>query len=153
MPSLERALSAFSIGGPGFAPEGRDLESEDTLRQLLVVSQLSTEVLDSISTRAVKDQLRSHVDRALALGVFGVPRFVIGRELFWWQDRIAHIVCSQCSVSPLQLIRLLLDGLVLSDDRSAPDRSRSPRRRRATPEGSEYHPPCPPGDPCPTTAP
>ena len=71
--------------------EGRDLESEDTLRELLLGSQLSPDLLDAITTPAVKDQLRAYVDRALALGVFGVPSFVIGSELFWGHDRMPHV--------------------------------------------------------------
>jgi 2-hydroxychromene-2-carboxylate isomerase len=71
--------------------EGRDLESEDTLRELLDASQLSTDLLHAITTTAVKEQLRACVDRALALGVFGVPSFAIGSELFWGHDRLPHI--------------------------------------------------------------
>jgi 2-hydroxychromene-2-carboxylate isomerase len=71
--------------------EGRDLESEDTLRELLVGAQLSTDLLDSITSAAVKEQLRADVERALSLGVFGVPSFVIGGELFWGHDRMPHI--------------------------------------------------------------
>jgi 2-hydroxychromene-2-carboxylate isomerase len=71
--------------------EGRDLESEDTLRELLEAAQLSTDLLDAITTPALKERLRAHVDHALELGVFGVPSFVIGRELFWGHDRMPHI--------------------------------------------------------------
>jgi 2-hydroxychromene-2-carboxylate isomerase len=71
--------------------EGRDLESEDTLRELLVAAQLPTELLDSLSTSALKELLRAHVDQALALGVFGVPSFVVDRELFWGHDRMPHL--------------------------------------------------------------
>jgi 2-hydroxychromene-2-carboxylate isomerase len=71
--------------------EGRDLESDETLRELLLASQLPTSLLDSITTPAVKEQLRAHVDRALELGVFGVPSFAIGGELFWGHDRMPHV--------------------------------------------------------------
>jgi 2-hydroxychromene-2-carboxylate isomerase len=71
--------------------DGRDLEDEDTLRELLEAARLSPALLDSISTTAVKEQLRAHVERALALGVFGVPSFVVGNELFWGHDRIPQI--------------------------------------------------------------
>jgi 2-hydroxychromene-2-carboxylate isomerase len=71
--------------------EGRDLESKDTLRELLVATQLSTDLLDAIETPAVKQRLRAHVDHALTLGVFGVPSFVIAGELFWGHDRLPHV--------------------------------------------------------------
>jgi 2-hydroxychromene-2-carboxylate isomerase len=71
--------------------EGRDLESEDTLRELLLAAQLSTDLLDAITTPALQQRLRDHVDHALTLGVFGVPSFVIGKELFWGHDRLPHV--------------------------------------------------------------
>jgi 2-hydroxychromene-2-carboxylate isomerase len=71
--------------------EGRDLEHEDTLRELLVAAQLSTDLLAAISTTAVKEQLRAYVERALASGVFGVPSFVVDGELFWGHDRMPQI--------------------------------------------------------------
>jgi len=71
--------------------KGRDLEQDETLREVLVASGLGPELLDSITTAAVKDQLRACTDRALALGVFGVPSFVVGTELFWGHDRVPHI--------------------------------------------------------------
>jgi 2-hydroxychromene-2-carboxylate isomerase len=40
----------------------------------------------AIGTPWVKQQLRENTDRAIALGVFGVPTFVIDREIFWGHD-------------------------------------------------------------------
>jgi 2-hydroxychromene-2-carboxylate isomerase len=71
--------------------EGCDLERDETLREALAAQGLGSELLDSIATAAVKDKLRAHTDRALALGVFGVPSFVVGTELFWGNDRLAHV--------------------------------------------------------------
>jgi 2-hydroxychromene-2-carboxylate isomerase len=39
-----------------------------------------------ISAQPVKDALRANGERAKALGVFGVPTFAIGGELFWGFD-------------------------------------------------------------------
>jgi 2-hydroxychromene-2-carboxylate isomerase len=33
--------------------------------------------------------LRADNDEAIALGIFGAPSFVVGRELFWGTDRLA----------------------------------------------------------------
>jgi 2-hydroxychromene-2-carboxylate isomerase len=71
--------------------EGRDLEGDDTLHDVLAASGMAPELLDSIATAAVKQQLRAHTDRALSLGIFGVPSFWIAGELFWGHDRMAHI--------------------------------------------------------------
>jgi 2-hydroxychromene-2-carboxylate isomerase len=71
--------------------EGRDLESDHVLRDVLRTSGLPPTLLDSIATNAIKDRLRAHVEQALALGVFGVPTFVVGSELFWGHDRLEHV--------------------------------------------------------------
>ena len=49
----------------------------------------SLEVADvdaRINAQAVKDRLRANGEEAIARGVFGVPTFAIGRELFWGVD-------------------------------------------------------------------
>lgn len=71
--------------------EGRDIEREDTLRELLSRLELSAALLDASATPAVKQHLRTQVERALALGVFGVPSFMVGAELFWGHDRLPHL--------------------------------------------------------------
>ncbi len=39
-----------------------------------------------VAARPVKDQLRENGERAIALGIFGVPTFVIDGEVFWGLD-------------------------------------------------------------------
>jgi 2-hydroxychromene-2-carboxylate isomerase len=46
----------------------------------------------ALGERSIKDALRSTTDEALALGVFGVPTFVVGDELFWGDDRLSDAV-------------------------------------------------------------
>lgn len=49
-------------------------------------------VLEAIDTPAIKDDLRARTDEAVALGIFGVPAWVVdGTELYWGQDRM-HFV-------------------------------------------------------------
>jgi 2-hydroxychromene-2-carboxylate isomerase len=49
-------------------------------------------VLAAIDTPAVKDDLRARTERAIALGIFGVPSWVVdGAHLYWGQDRL-HFV-------------------------------------------------------------
>ncbi len=40
---------------------------------------------------AVKAGLRAHTERAVALGVCGVPTFRVGERLFWGQDRLDQV--------------------------------------------------------------
>ncbi len=46
----------------------------------------------ALSDPAVKRQLRENTDWAIARGVFGVPTFVVGDELFWGQDALDMLV-------------------------------------------------------------
>jgi 2-hydroxychromene-2-carboxylate isomerase len=71
--------------------EGRDVDSEDSLRELLAAQGLAPELLAAIHTSVVKERLRADVERALGLGVFGVPTFAVGSELFWGHDRLPHV--------------------------------------------------------------
>jgi 2-hydroxychromene-2-carboxylate isomerase len=42
----------------------------------------------SVQDAAVKDRLRAHTDEALALGLFGVPSFVVDGKVFWGFDAL-----------------------------------------------------------------
>jgi len=49
-------------------------------------------ILAAIDTPAVKDDLRARTDEAVALGIFGVPAWVVdGTHLYWGQDRIRFV--------------------------------------------------------------
>lgn len=71
--------------------QGRDLESDDTLSEILAELGLSPSLLEAIAAPEVKQLLRAQVERALGLGVFGVPSFVVGTELFWGHDRLPQL--------------------------------------------------------------
>ena len=64
---------------------GRDVSDPHVLAQIaneLGVSDMQAALADP----AVKDRLRTNTDWAIARGVFGVPTFVAGDELFWGHD-------------------------------------------------------------------
>jgi 2-hydroxychromene-2-carboxylate isomerase len=49
-------------------------------------------ILAAIDTHCVKDELRARTDEAIALGIFGVPAWVVdGTHLYWGQDRIRFV--------------------------------------------------------------
>jgi len=49
-------------------------------------------VLAAIDTQAIKDDLRARTEEAIALGIFGVPAWVVdGAHLYWGQDRMAFV--------------------------------------------------------------
>jgi predicted DsbA family dithiol-disulfide isomerase len=45
-----------------------------------------------ITEPKIKEELRQNGERALAAGLFGVPTFVIDRELFWSADSTDMVV-------------------------------------------------------------
>ena len=45
-------------------------------------------VLASASSDNAKSRLRRNTERAIELGIFGAPTFVVGDELFWGNDRL-----------------------------------------------------------------
>jgi 2-hydroxychromene-2-carboxylate isomerase len=49
------------------------------------------ELAAAMGTPAVKAELRANTDRAIDRGVFGVPTFFIGDEMFWGHDRLEYV--------------------------------------------------------------
>ena len=65
--------------------EGRSLDDAEQWRAL--TAELGVPDADRlISEQAVKDELRANGERAMTLGVFGVPTFSLDGELFWGFD-------------------------------------------------------------------
>jgi 2-hydroxychromene-2-carboxylate isomerase len=48
-------------------------------------------VLKLSASTEIRDELRSIVDTAAARGVFGVPTFFVGEEMFWGKDRLDFV--------------------------------------------------------------
>jgi 2-hydroxychromene-2-carboxylate isomerase len=70
---------------------GEDLTDDQTIASALVRCGHAAEELASASSDAARAGLRSNTDEALARGVFGVPTFTVGPELFWGHDRLPHL--------------------------------------------------------------
>jgi 2-hydroxychromene-2-carboxylate isomerase len=69
---------------------GADLSRVEVLVD--VARSLGIEGLEAaIADPAVKTALRESTDRALALGVIGVPTTRVGDELYWGDDRLEAI--------------------------------------------------------------
>ena len=68
--------------------EDREIADPQVLADLLRrVSPAAGSDLERASSEEIKQRLRAHGDEAAALGVFG-PSFLVGRELFWGNDRL-----------------------------------------------------------------
>ena len=65
--------------------EGRDIQDDGEWRAL--AARLELDDADAlIAQPEVKDALRANTDEAIRRGVYGVPTFAVGEELFWGSD-------------------------------------------------------------------
>ena len=72
--------------------EATDMSSPDAVAGLAAsLGADRTAVLAALESGPVKDALRAQVDAAIAAGVFGVPTFVVGGEMFWGTDRLPMV--------------------------------------------------------------
>src|SRR5262249_36593904 len=68
---------------------GRDMSDVENVLIAAAACELHPNaVLKGIETQSVKDKLRAATDRAVELGVEGVPTVAVGDELFWGDDRL-----------------------------------------------------------------
>jgi 2-hydroxychromene-2-carboxylate isomerase len=51
-----------------------------------------TDPLRAVKEQSIKQSLRENTDWAIARGVFGVPTFVVGGELFWGHDSLEMVI-------------------------------------------------------------
>jgi 2-hydroxychromene-2-carboxylate isomerase len=69
--------------------EGFDITAADTVADEAATLGIAHDAaLAALSDQAVKDNLRTAVDEAMAAGVFGVPTFLVDGELIWGSDRM-----------------------------------------------------------------
>jgi 2-hydroxychromene-2-carboxylate isomerase len=74
---------------------GRDMSDVDNVLIAAAACELHPNaVLKGIETKSVKDKLRAATDRALELGVEGIPTVAVGNELFWGDDRLEEAVAA-----------------------------------------------------------
>lgn len=72
--------------------EGQPPESGEQAAELgSKVSVDPKALLAGINDQAIKDKLRTETDRAIQLGVFGSPFFIVDGEPFWGHDRLEQI--------------------------------------------------------------
>jgi len=80
--------------------DGRAVEGEQDWRDLN--ARLGTPTEDDALSRAdVKAELRFNTDEAIARGLFGVPTFVSGEDVFWGEDATSMLL--QCVADPTAL--------------------------------------------------
>ena len=73
----------------GLWQEDRNLADEATLYTLIREQGLDPDALrTNADAEAVHDRLAAQTREAIDAGVFGVPTYQVGEELFWGQDRL-----------------------------------------------------------------
>ena len=103
--------------------EGRDLTDQAVIDEVVAgVGLDETALADRIADPEVKRRLREHTEGALSAGVFGVPTFRYGGELFWGNDRMGQLAAR-------------LDGTLDADEVGAKTMEARPRGadRRGSP--------------------
>jgi len=85
---------SFALAGfrQAFAA-GRDLGDPENVLVAAAACELHPRaLLKAVETRAIKDGLREATERAVELGVNGVPSLVVGDLVFWGDDRLEEAV-------------------------------------------------------------
>ena len=69
--------------------EDREISDAAEIRSILdALGQPGAELVEEAQTPENKQRLRDQTQRAVEFGIFGAPRFVVGEELFWGNDRL-----------------------------------------------------------------
>lgn len=100
----ERVIDA--LWQAGWA-EGRNLGDPGELADILTRAGLDgPSLVAATQAPAAKQALRAQTDEAIARGVFGVPSFFVGGELFWGHDRVDDLCELLAGDDPLDRERL-----------------------------------------------
>ena len=66
----------------------RNIADEKTLAALLRERELPARRLEDAHSQAVAERYEANTQRAIDVGVFGAPSYVVDGEIFWGQDRL-----------------------------------------------------------------
>ncbi len=87
LPEFVRAVYAANFA------HDLDVADREVLAGILEAMELdAVSILARAATQQAKDMLRAQTDRAVELGLFGAPSFVVRGELFWGNDRLGDAV-------------------------------------------------------------
>lgn len=71
--------------------ERRAVVEPTVVAEILTAVGLPGELLERAGDAEAKQRVREQTERAVALGVFGVPTAAVGSELFWGTDSLPHL--------------------------------------------------------------
>jgi carboxymethylenebutenolidase len=88
------ADAAMAITGAllrGVWVEERNIADESHLAALLAEAKLPARRLEDAHSQAVQERYEADSQRAIDVGVFGAPTFIVDGEMFWGQDRLDFV--------------------------------------------------------------
>ncbi len=100
-PAAYAVIAAQKVGGGDLAglaqafpravwAEGRNIAEDGVVRDLLAAHGFDPAIADRHMLMAA-ETYGANLEEAVARGVFGVPSYLVGEELFWGQDRLADL--------------------------------------------------------------
>ena len=73
--------------------EGQDIGQTDVLENIAESCGMEKTVVgEALANSQYEEELQANWAQAQALGVIGVPSFVIGEEIFWGNDRFDFVL-------------------------------------------------------------
>lgn len=73
--------------------ENRNVADKGVVAEIAVSAGLDAEQFAArMESQEIKDRLKAQTEAAEKLGLFGVPSFVVGEELFWGHDRMDYVL-------------------------------------------------------------
>lgn len=68
--------------------QNHNLADEAVVGEILASEGLPSLLINESRTAGIDAMLEKNTEEAIAAGVFGVPTFIVGDQLFWGQDRL-----------------------------------------------------------------
>jgi 2-hydroxychromene-2-carboxylate isomerase len=90
----ERGCEAryLEMGLKGMWEDGLKLDDPEVLRQEIVAAGLDgVSLMELVQTDAIKQKLADNTAAAVERGVFGVPTFFVGDEMFFGKERLGQV--------------------------------------------------------------
>jgi 2-hydroxychromene-2-carboxylate isomerase len=70
----------------------RDISDAAVIKAVLEAIGQPARLIDAARSPDAKAKFRTATERAVSLGIFGAPSFVVGTELFWGNDRLENAI-------------------------------------------------------------
>lgn len=88
------AAQAMRVSGAIFKAcwvEERNIASEVTFAEILQSLNLPADRIEQAHSQTVQQRYDTDTQRAIEIGVFGAPSYVVDGEMFWGQDRLDFV--------------------------------------------------------------